>query len=150
MRLIPIFSMVVFVAVFAAIYGYNLQATEKVSFQPPYAFQPEDLQGEVLSLVFVFVFSLLFFGSATPLALGIEAAKFASLYSTGAVGQFYLALALPICLVGLSASYLGHGLWVDYQGKGLWRDYARKSTVYLMAGLALWALIYFGRQYVTI
>ncbi len=150
MKLIAVFSVVVFVATFAAIYGYNTTQAEPIELTPPYAFVPDDVFSELVALTFVFAFSLLFFGFAAPLALGIEGIKFGSLYSTGAVHWTYLLLAIPQVFIALSATYLGQGLLNDYQGKGLWHEYAKKSAISMIIGLVLWAAIYFGRAYLPI
>lgn len=136
------------VAVFAGVYGYNTTQPQAVSLLPPYAFTPDDTLSELLSLAFVFAFSLLFFGYAAPLALGIEGAKFGSLVSTGAVHWSYVALAAPEIAVSLSAMYLGQGLLLDYQGKGLWQHYAKRSVIFFILGLVLWAAAFYGRRFV--
>lgn len=150
MKLIAVFSLVVFVATFAAVYGYNTTQGQQLSLTPPYAFVPDDLFSELVALAFVFAFSLLFFGFAAPLALGMEGIKFGSLYSTGAVHWTYLLLAVPQIFVALSATYLGQGLLNDYQGKGLWHEYAKKAAITFIIGLLLWAAAFFGRPYLPI
>ena len=147
MKLIPIFSIVAMVAVFAAVYGYNTTQSPKISLNAPYAFQPDDVISELVSLAFVFAFSLLFFGFATPLALGIEGAKFASLLTSGAVHWTYLTLAVPEIVVAMAATYLGQGLLLDYQGKGLWQSYAKRSLALLIIGVVLWAAAFYGRRF---
>lgn len=138
----------VFAGVFFAVYGFNLSQPEAIHLEPPYQFTPNDIQSELLSLTFVFVFSALFFGFSAPLALGVEAAKFASLYSAGLVDVTYLAFALPQALVAFSATYLGQGLLKDYQGDNRWREFAQKSAMLLILALVVWAAVFFGRRLV--
>ncbi|MBI4361084.1 hypothetical protein HY572_04920 [Candidatus Micrarchaeota archaeon] len=148
MKWIALFSVIVFCGVFFAVYGFNLSQPQAIQLEPPYAFVPNDVQSELLSLTFVFVFSALFFGFSAPLALGIEAAKFASLYSAGSVDATYLAFALPQVIVALSATYLGQGLLKDYQGDGRWKQYAQKSAMLLILALVVWVAVFFGRRLV--
>jgi len=150
MKLIAIFSVVVLVAAFAGVYGYNTTQDQALDLVPPYAFTPNDLVSELLVLAFVFSFSLLFFGYGAPVALGIEGLKFASLYTNGAVGPTYLLLMLPEVFLALSATYLGQGLLNDYQGKGIWHEYAQKSAIHFIVALVLWAAVFFGRPYLPL
>ncbi len=146
MRLLAAFSVIVMAAVFFTVYGLNLSQGFALDVQPPYAFSPGDVGGELMALAFVFVFSVLFFGYGAPVALGMEGAKFASLYSAGAVNETYLAFLLPEVLVAVAAVYLGQGLLKDYQGEGLWHGYAKKALVFLILGLLAWAAVFFGRR----
>lgn len=150
MKLIAVFSVVVMVASFAGVYGYNTTQSTPFTLSPPYSFEPNDLFSELVALAFVFVFSLLFFGYGAPLALGMEGIKFASLYTSNAVPASYLLLMLPQIFMGLSATYLGQGLLNDYQGKGLWHEYAKKTLTHAVVGLVLWAVAFFGRQYLPV
>lgn len=150
MKLIAVFSVVVLVAAFAGIYGYNTTQPQTLDLTPPYAFEPNDLVSELMVLAFVFAFSLLFFGFGAPLALGIEGLKFGSLYSSGAIGPSYLLLMIPEVFLALSATYLGQGLLNDYQGKGIWHEYAQKSAIHFIIALVIWAAVYFGRPYLPI
>lgn len=147
MKLVPVFSILVMVAVFAAVYGYNTTQPEKINLKPPYAFTPDDITSELMALGFVFAFSLLFFGYAAPLALGIEGAKFGSLITSGAVHWTYLALTVPEMVVAISATYLGQGLLLDYQGQGLWQTYAKRSVILLIIALVLWVAAFYGRRF---
>ncbi|MDP2717939.1 MAG: hypothetical protein Q8P02_04300 [Candidatus Micrarchaeota archaeon] len=148
MRLLAAFSIIIMAAVFFAVLGLNISQGAALDVKPPYAFSAGDVASELLALAFVFVFSVLFFGYGAPVALGIEGAKFASLYSTGGVSELYLAFMLPEVLVAVSAVYLGQGLLKDYQGEGLWHRYAKNGLVFLILGLLVWAAVFFGRRFV--
>jgi hypothetical protein len=147
-KLLAVFSIIAMAAVFFAVLGLNISQNAGLNVQPPYAFSSGDVISELMALSFVFVFSVLFFGYGAPIALGFEAAKFASLYSIGAVNELYLLFMIPEVLVAVSAVYVGQGLLKDYQGEGLWHAYAKKGVIFLILGLLIWAAVFFGRRLV--
>ncbi|MBI5035805.1 hypothetical protein HZC09_00525 [Candidatus Micrarchaeota archaeon] len=150
MKVLLIVSLVFFAAVFVGVYAYNSAYPDKIVLQPPYAYVPGDMASEASSLVFVFVLSLLFFGYSAPIALGIEAAKYASMISTNALPVTHAAFILPAMLASVAAVYLGQGLLKDYKGEGNWIDYAQKSAYYMIAALVIWLIVFFGRNYIPL
>lgn len=123
-----------FVIAFAAVFAAQSALGAAIEFKPPYYYAPGDALGVINSFFFVFFFSLLFFGYAAPLALGIEAVKYASYFSTGAANAFDLLFAAPGILAALSAIRLGHGVLRDLRGEGSVFDEFSIAARFFIAG----------------
>ena len=150
MRVVFGFSLVFFIVVFIAVFAYNNFSTEKVVIKPPYFFTPGDAVSQVNSLAFVFFFSLLAFGLSATLALGIEAAKYSSLFSAGAIGGFDLLFILPSLLAAFAACELGQGILDDYEGKGSLFKKTRPALASLALSIVLLVALIFGRKYLGV
>ncbi len=143
-------SLIVFAGVFLALFGYNVFAADKIVIKPPYYFDSKDAVSQVNALAFVFFFSLLAFGLSSPIALGIEAAKYASLLSTGAIGWYDLLFVLPSIVVALAAAELGQGILEDYDGKGSLFNHSKKAALGVGIAVALLLALVFARGFVGV
>jgi hypothetical protein len=132
MRVVFGISLVLFAICFIAVFAYNNFSGDKIVVKPPYFFNAGDAVSQVNSVAFVFFFSLLAFGLSTTVAMGIEGAKFASLFSTGAIGGYDLLFIIPEALAAFAACELGQAILNDYEGKSS----LFKNTKFIIASLA--------------
>ncbi len=137
----------VFVIAFAAVFAAQTAFGATIEFKPPYYYAPGDALGVVNSFFFVFFFSLLFFGYAAPIALAVEAVKYASYFSTGAVGVIDLLFAAPGILAALSAIRLGHGVLRDLRGEGSVFDEFSAAARLFIAGAILLGVLLVAKQF---
>jgi len=146
-----VLGIVVFAMSFAAVYYVNQNSATQFQFTPPYAFASGgDLVSVLNSLFFVFFFTLLFFGMGAPLALGIEGLKYASFYFAQAIPLFDLFYVLPQLIAAYSAVVLGTGALADFQGKASLFDYWKEGMKFFVAALALTAVLFLVRPFVSI
>ncbi len=104
-----------------------------------------DLLSLLLAYVFVFIGSSLFFGLGTPFALGLEAAKYSSLFLSGRTLPFDAVFAIPALIAAYSANLLNEGVLEDYEHSGTVFKNVELSVVLLLAGLAMLVALYFVR-----
>jgi hypothetical protein len=142
MNILAALSLVVCIAALLAIVGINIGKSPDQYFLlgPPYAYTPGDYWSELNSFFFVFVFSLLFFGFASPVALGIEGAKHASSLLAGAP-YYDLLFIVPAVVACLSATWLGQGLYADLEGRIYVFKAWPRAAVYFDIALVLLAVL---------
>lgn len=142
MNVLAVISLVACIAAFLAVAAVNAgkPAGEHLIIKPPYAYVQGDYWSELNAFFFVFVFSLLFFGFASPIALGIEGAKHSSNLFLGAplYDLFFLVPAIVACL---SATWLGQGLYADFEGRVYVFKAWPKAALYFDVALLLLAVL---------
>jgi len=140
-----------FTAAFFAVWLTNqaAPAEQQFIFLPPYHYEADDYWSYLTAFFFATVFSLLFFGAGAPIAMAIEGAKYASLYSVGVMPAFDLAFAVPTLIAALAAATLGQGVIADYRNKGSLFDYWRTSVLYFNTALLLFFILLAIRATVT-
>ena len=144
---LAVLSVIVFVIAFTAVFAAQAAFGAYIEFKPPYYYAPGNALGVVNSFFFTFFFSLLFFGYAAPLALGIEAVKYASYFASGAANAFDLLFAAPGVLAALSAIRLGHGVLRDLRGEGSVFDEFSASARLFIAGVVLLGVLLVVKQF---
>ncbi len=151
---VSVLALLALFAGFGAVFVLNSQAVAQqqppVSVPVPYFFAPGDVVGVVNSFLFVFVFSLLFFGFGAPIALGLEGAKYAHFLSIplGAMKFFDLAFAVPQIFAAMSATVLGQGIIDDYRGVKTVFDYWDDAIRYFALGAAVLFVLLVFRPFV--
>ncbi len=118
-----------------------------LQFTPPYSFNPGEWVGPLNAFFFVFLFSLLFFGLSTPLALGTEGAKFGSMLSTGGPPYDFVFI-IPEILAAQSAVLLGQGVLRDFGSENTVFASWTAAAKYFAAGLALTLILVAARSLV--
>lgn len=101
-------------------------------FLPVVSFSIFTLVGLSLAVAFS---SVLFFGRAGPLSVGLAAVLVSSQLSSNAL--FVLFSFFPLAVSSASGTILGHKLRDDFKGLDNWRDYSRDIVLYLGVGLIL-------------
>ncbi len=144
---LTVLSVIVFVIAFAAVFAAQATLGATLEFKPPYYYAPENALSVINSFFFVFFFSLLFFGYAAPLALGVEAVKYASYFSSGAANAFDLIFAAPGILAALSAVHLGHGVLRDLRGEGSVFDEFSVAARLFIAGAVLLGVLLVAKRF---
>ncbi len=149
---ISVLALLALFAGFAGVFVLNSQGAAQqqplISVPVPYFFAPGDVVGVVNSFLFVFVFSLLFFGFGAPIALGLEGAKYAFLISAGGMKFFDLAFAVPQIFAAMAATVLGRGIIDDYRGVKTVFDYWDSALGYLALGVAVLFVLLVFRPFV--
>jgi hypothetical protein len=145
-----VLGILVFIAAFGAVYAVNSGSTQ-FAFTPPYYYvNGGDLASVLNSMLFVFLFSLLFFGLGAPLALGIEGLKYSSLYLAQAIPFYDLFYILPQFIAAYAATILGTGALADFQGNASVFDYWKDGVKYFLVALGLTAILLVLRPYVSL
>lgn len=117
-----------FIVTFGAVFYFNSDTAKDrlYQFTPPYHYVVGETTSFINAFLFVFILSAAFFGLTSPIALGIEGLKYASLYTNASMPAFDLLFIIPQVIVAYSASLLGKGAVEDYDGKGnvfaYWKD----------------------------
>jgi len=128
---------------FAGVWYWNASnPASAVFFEPPYNYEIGDALSSFTAFAFSFVFSILFFGYSAPLAMLIEGAKFASLYTRGGLPWFDLLFVVPDLLACYSAILLGANAWEDFKGTGsLFKGWREAFKYFIVAAALLGALL---------
>lgn len=141
-------ALVALSACFAGVYFVNSSgAGEPVFIAPPYHSQVGDAGSFVASFAFVFLFSLLFFGYAAPVALAIEGLKYASLFTVRGLPWFDLLFILPEVLACYSAILLGHSALAEFTSSGSLFSSWRRAFKYFMVAAVLFGVLLVARGY---
>ncbi|MFH0971342.1 MAG: hypothetical protein V1835_02125, partial [Candidatus Micrarchaeota archaeon] len=91
---------------------------------------------------------LLFFGYSSPIALGVEGAKYASLALSGAMPIYDYVFLIPEVLAAYSAVLLGRGVLDDFEGKSIFEHWSAALRVF-MVGFALVVVLFLLRGFVV-
>ena len=135
-------------ACFAGVYFVNTSnPAEAVFVAPPYYSEVGDAGSFVASFAFVFLFSLLFFGYAAPVALAIEGAKYASFFTVRGLPWFDLLFLLPEVLVCYSAILLGHSALAEFTSSGSLFATWRRAFKYFIVSAVLFGALLIARGY---
>jgi len=136
-------SLLAFLAGLLGVYWFNsANPAAPIVFRGFYYFAVGDALSYAGSLAFVFLFSLMFFGYSAPLALFLEGARYASLYTTGGMPLFDLAFAFPGLLACYSAVLLGKSALADFRGTGsVFTGWRTSFKLFLASALLLGALL---------
>ncbi len=131
-------TLVAFVVCFAGVYYVNsTSASDQFEFVPPYYFETGEVFAIINSFLFVFIFSLLFFGYGAPIAMAVEGLKYGSLYSLKALPEFDLLFVVPQALACYSAVLLGKSALDDFGGKGSLFEAWRPAFKYFVVSAVL-------------
>ncbi|MFH1779769.1 MAG: hypothetical protein ABH803_01330 [Candidatus Micrarchaeota archaeon] len=123
---------------FGSIFYWNTASTEDLFFEPPYYFiKGSDPLSVINAFFFVFLISLLFFGTIAPLAWAIEGLKYGSLLSIHRIASFDVLFIIPQFLATYSAILFGIALNNDLQSKENFFNHWHKAILSLLAGLIL-------------
>lgn len=133
---LAILSIAAFVFAFGGVWMTNTGTVKQV-YLPPYHYIPGDYWSYLNAFFFSTVFSFLMFGASAPLAMAMEGAKYASLFSTGAMAPFDLLFILPSLLGAIAAATLGQGVVADYRNEGSLFDYWAAALLYFNIALIL-------------
>ena len=133
-----VFLIVAFGAVYALNYDFSSGKAKEgaTAFNAPYTFQPGEFTSYLNAFFFVFIFSLLFFGYSAPIALGIEGAKYASLYIAGALKPYDFIFLLPQLIGAYAAIVMGSGVLNDFEGNTVFEKWNR-AIKFFAIGLVL-------------
>ncbi len=154
-----VFSVLALLAMFAgfgAVFLVNASAhdaSQRIIVQAPFATAVGGAgfswQGAANSFLFVFLFSLLFFGFAAPLALGFEGARFGALFAAGHLNFFDLSFLVPEVLAAVSATILGKGIIDDYRGAKSVFESWDEAVKWLLLGLVVLLVLLALRPYLS-
>ncbi|HEV8289784.1 MAG TPA: hypothetical protein VGQ00_02405 [Candidatus Norongarragalinales archaeon] len=144
MNTITLFSLIVFATVFAAVYINNTTTgATPIVFTPPYSYASGgDLLSELNAFLFTFIFSLLFFGLSAPIALGIEGAKYAGLFTQHLMSAFDFAFLLPQVIAVFAATLLGQAIIDDYTEKRSLLEGWTDARNYFLAAFVLFIVVF--------
>ena len=144
---IALLSLLVLLLSLGGIFVYNsIPGGDKFFYAPPYFFKRGDMLGFVSAFAFVLVFSLLFFGLATPVAMLVEGLKFGSLLSAGQMPAYDLVFLVPEIFAMLAATGLGEAVMLDYSEKKTIYETWSANASYLTVGALLLAVFIVLRQ----
>lgn len=129
-------TLVAFALAFLAV--WSLAGSSSVAaYAPPYYYQTGDYWSYLNAFFFSVVFSLLFFGAGAPLAMGMEGAKYASLFYTGAMPAFDLLFLIPSLFGSVGAVTLSQGILADFRNQGSVFAYWPRALRYFDSALIL-------------
>jgi hypothetical protein len=154
MNLSAILSIVCLLATFGIIFGMNYDFTTNKAkadanvFNAPYYFVSGEFISYINAYLFVFVFSLLFFGLSAPIAFIIEGGKYASLLVHNQIVPFDFVFLLPELLVAYSAILLGRGVLDDFEGKTLFESW-NASIKFFGISFGLLVLMFLIRMFMV-
>lgn len=141
-------GIIVFVACFGGILYLNSESEGSLLFfTPPYNYVVGDAFSYLNAFLFVFVLSAAFFGIASPIALGIEGLKYASLLSGGFMPVYDILFVIPQIFAAYSAAMLGKGAIEDYQGKGNVFSPWKNAVKWFVVGLVSLIVLIVARNY---
>ncbi|MFH1750150.1 MAG: hypothetical protein ABH863_00560 [Candidatus Micrarchaeota archaeon] len=143
-------GLALFIVAFGGFYAINYDfasgsVREGAAFVAPYNYIAGSFTSHLNAYFFVFVFSLLFFGYSTPIALGLEGAKHASAMLHGA-NPFELVFIIPSLIGAYAAIVLGQGVLEDIEGNSVFEKW-NAAVKFFAIGLALTVALSIAGQF---
>lgn len=147
MRALNFLGLVVFAAVFGVAVTQSAPNGTPFVFTPPYAFEFGKLLDYGIGLAFAFFFSLFFFGVTAPLVLGVEGAKFATMYLSHGLTPDLLFI-FPELLASFAAVNLGVALLADLEDRQPFERNVQDGAVQAFLALGLFVVFALAKLYV--
>lgn len=160
MNELSVLCFAVLISAFIGAYLWNSGVTDPNSqaiIKPPYhfnvgsnlyAYSSDTILSFINAFFFTFIFSLLFFGYAAPIAMAIEGMKYGSLISLNLIPYYDALFLVPQLIACVAATLIGQGIIYDYKGEGNIFEYWRRGAMYFTVSLIFLLLLLFTRQLV--